>query len=100
MTERLSEPDLPLRDIIAIGAVSDGSSFDEKWRTLTSADAPFVRAAKLKANELAGTTMNPGQAYLQCLADLAHFHSQSRMAGQVHLDIHSLPETPMITDVS
>ena len=43
---------------------------NQKWAELDANEAPMARAALLKANQLRALRIDPGQAYLEGIADL------------------------------
>lgn len=100
MAKSPSTPELPLADELARGATEGSLSHDDKWKALGPEDAAFVRAATLKAARLRTEHADPGDAYLQCLADMKRFGLLSEVAQLVTQDIDSLPETPALPEAS
>lgn len=62
--------------LIGIYTAEHRPTHDQKWAELDAADAPFARAALARAAEIRAEETDPGNAYLQGVAD---FHAaQSR----------------------
>jgi hypothetical protein len=52
---------------------------DQKWAALTAADAPMVRRALVRSEEIRAEGLDPGEAYLQAIADFAYFRERASL---------------------
>ena len=61
------------------------SATPDVWNTITAAEAPFVRQSLLRAHTLRLLQVDPGDAYLQGVADAVGFqHLQQIVASLPH----------------
>ena len=56
---------------------------DQKWAELDAADAPFARAALARAEEIRTEGMDPGNAYLQGVADLHAVQTRQQLIEEM-----------------
>ncbi|MGC1177401.1 MAG: hypothetical protein WA843_05005 [Candidatus Saccharimonadales bacterium] len=68
-------------------------SHDQKWAQLLPSDAPLVRQALTKAQQLREQGIDPGDAYLQGIADMAHFRDKQALVRYMSETLADLPET-------
>jgi hypothetical protein len=61
-------------------------SHDKKWTAMTAADADFVGSALVKAERIRQQQLDPGDAYLQGIADRAD--AERRTAAGIELMAH------------
>ncbi|MBC7582002.1 hypothetical protein H7097_04020 [Aeromicrobium sp.] len=92
MRNQPPNPELSLKDSLAIGATTSKMSHSEKWKGLTAEDSAFARAAIVKANLLRSSHADPGDAYLQAVADMTRFNLLSKVAEEVMQEVRAMPE--------
>lgn len=56
---------------------------DQKWAALKPADAPLVRQALLRAEEIRAQGLDPAEAYLQGVADLNYFRERLQLLASI-----------------
>ncbi|HVV26002.1 MAG TPA: hypothetical protein VHC21_03145 [Candidatus Saccharimonadales bacterium] len=92
------KPTHPLSDeaLAAAFAAEHQPSFDQKWAQLHASDAPFVRQALARAEEIRAEELDAGAAYLQGIADFRHELDRQELIKDTRASLRELSETPEV----
>jgi hypothetical protein len=69
---------------------------DQKWAALDAADAPMVRKALVRAEEVSAEGLDPGEAYLQAIADFAYFRERASLQASARQLLEAPAEPPEV----